>query len=132
MEFFRIIKLKTQDKTIQDELTIENLEFISGEIFVIGDQNNTDADIGGIWGEFTLTRALINGGVRFALIECPNALTWTITTGFPPDPDAIVIHLTINRQQQKESFIEEIEEFLNDQKSCLENYFNKISKSMVK
>ncbi len=132
MEFFRIIKLKTQDKTIQDELTIENLEFISSEIFVIGDQNNTDADIGGIWGEFTLTRALINGGVRFALIECPNALTWTITTGFPPDPDAIVIHLTINRQQQKESFIEEIEEFLNDQKSCLENYFNKISKSMVK
>lgn len=132
MEFFRIIKLKTQDKTIQDELTIENLEFISSEIFVIGDQNNTDADIGGIWGEFTLTRALINGGVRFALIECPNALTWTITTGFPPDPDAIVIHLTINRQQQKESFIEEIEEFLNDQKSCLKNYFNKISKSMVK
>lgn len=132
MEFFRIIKLKPQDKTIQDEITIENLEFISNEIFVIGDQNNTDADIGGIWGEFTLTRSLINGGVGFALIECPNALTWTITTGFPPDPDAIVIHLTINRQQQKESFIEEIEEFLNDQKSCLENYFNKISKSMVK
>ena len=112
MEFFRIIKLKTQDKTIQDELTIENLEFISNEIFVIGDQNNTNADIGGIWGEFTLTRSLINGGLRFALIECPNALTWTITTGIPPDPDAIVIHLTINRQQQKESFIEEIEEFL--------------------
>ena len=126
MEFFRIIKLKTQDKTIQDKLTIDNLEFISNQIFIIGDQNNTRADIGGIWGEFTLTRTLINGGLRFALVECPNALAWTIKTGIQPDPDAIVIHLTINRQQQKESFIEEIEEFLNDQSICLQDYFNRI------
>ena len=123
MEFFRIIKVKTQDKTIQSELTIENLELISNEIFVIGDQNITDASIGGIWGEFTLTRTLIRGGIRFALVECPNALTWTITTGIHPDPEVIVIHLTINRQQQKESFIEEIEEFLDDQSICLKQYF---------
>ena len=126
MEFFRIIKVKTQDKTIQDELTIENLELISNEIFVIGNQNKIEANIGGIWGEFTLTRALIRGGLRFTLVECPNALTWTITTGINPDPDVIVIHLTINRQQQKESFIEEIEEFLNDQSICLQDYFNRI------
>ncbi len=132
MEFFRIINLKTQDKIIQDELTIEKLEYISNEIFVIGDQNNTEADIGGIWGEFTLTRTLIKGGLRFALVECPNALAWTITTGLLPDPDAVVIHLTINRQQQKESFIEEIEEFLDDQSNCLQNFFNKISQSKVR
>ena len=132
MEFFRIINLKTQDKIIQDELTIEKLEYISNEIFVIGDQNNTEADIGGIWGEFTLTRTLIKGGLRFALVECPNALAWTITTGILPDPDAVVIHLTINRQQQKESFIEEIEEFLDDQSNCLQNFFNKISQSKVR
>lgn len=123
MEFFRIIKVKTEDKNIQDELTIENLELLSNEIFIIGDQNKTEASIGGIWGEFTLTRTLIRGGLRFALIECPNALTWTITTGFPPDPEAVIIHLTINRQQQKESFIEEIEEFLNDHDICLQKYF---------
>jgi hypothetical protein len=124
MEFFRTIKLKTQDKAIQDELTIENLEFISNKIFVIGDQNKSEANIGGVWGEFTLTRTLIRGGLRFALVECPNALTWTITTGIHPDPDVIVIHLTINRQEQKKSFIEEIEEFLDDQSICLQEYFN--------
>jgi len=124
VEFFRIIKVKTQDKTIQVELTIENLERISNEIFVIGNQSNTEADIGGVWGEFTLTRALIRGGLRFALVECPNALTWTITTGLNPDPNVIVIHLTINRQEQKESFIEEIDEFLDDQSVCLQDYFN--------
>ena len=123
MEFFRIIEVSTQDKNIQDELTIENLELLTNEIFIIGDQNKTEANIGGIWGEFTLTRTLINGGLRFALTECPNALTWTITTGFHPNPEAIIIHLTINRQQQKESFIEEIEGFLDDQSICLQQYF---------
>jgi hypothetical protein len=123
MEFFRQIKAKTDEKTVQAKLTLENLELISNEILVIGDQNKTEAQIGGIWGEFTLTRTPIRGGLRFALIECPNALSWTITTGIDPDPDLIVIHLTINRQQQKEAFIEEIEEFLDDHSICLQEYF---------
>ena len=122
MEFFRIIKVKTQDKIIQDKLTIANLESISNELFVIGNQNTTEAEIGSVWGEFTLTRSLIRGGMRFALVECPNALAWTITTGIKPDRDVIVIHLTINRKEQTVDFIQEIEAFLDDQCSCLEQY----------
>lgn len=122
MEFFRIINLKTQDKSIQEKLTIANLESISNELFVIGNQNTTEAEIGSVWGEFTLIRSLIRGGMRFALVECPNALAWTITTGIKPDPDVIVIHLTINRKEQTVDFIQEIESFLDDQCSCLEQY----------
>ena len=122
MEFFRIIKVKIQDKIIQDKLTIANLESISNELFVIGNQNTTEAEIGSVWGEFTLIRSLIRGGMRFALVECPNALAWTITTGINPDPDVIVIHLTINRKEQTADFIQEIEAFLDDQCSCLEQY----------
>ena len=122
MEFFRIINLKTQDKSIQEKLTIANLESISNELFVIGNQNTTEAEIGSVWGEFTLTRSLIRGGMRFALVECPNALAWTITTGIKPDRDVIVIHLTINRKEQTVDFIQEIEAFLDDQCSCLEQY----------
>ena len=122
MEFFRIINLKTQDKSIQEKLTIANLESISNELFVIGNQNTTEAEIGSVWGEFTLTRSQIRGGMRFALVECPNALAWTITTGIKPDRDVIVIHLTINRKEQTVDFIQEIESFLDDQCSCLEQY----------
>ena len=132
MEFFRIIKVKIQDKIIQDKLTIANLESFSNELFVVGNQSITEAEIGSVWDEFTLTRSLIRGGMRFALVECPNALAWTITTGIQPDPDAIVIHLTINRQQHEKSFIEEIEEFLDDQSSCLQHYFNRNSQAKMK
>ena len=119
MEFFRIVKVKVQESDIQRTLTLSNLESMSNDIFVIGDQIKEKASIGGIWGEFTLTRSEINGGLRFALTECPNALCWTVTTGFPPDPNSIVIHLTINRLQKDSSFIEEVEEFLDDHKDCL-------------
>ena len=124
MEFFRIIKVSTLEKYIHEQLTIKNLERLSNEIFIIRDQNEAEADIGGIWGEFTLTRFVIKGGIRFALKECPNALAWTITTGYPPDPDALIVHLTINRQQKEESFIEEIEDFLSDQSECLQKFLS--------
>ena len=123
MEFFRTIKRKTDEVNIQSSLTLKHLDRLSNEIFIIGDQNEKGADIGGIWGEFTLSRSKINGGLRFALTECPNALVWTITTGYPPCHESIVIHLTINRTQKSSEFIEEIEEFLDDQCTCLEQLF---------
>lgn len=124
MEFFRIVQVQTDESTIQEQLTLSNLDSMSNEIFVIGDQTNSKADIGGIWGEFTLTRNCIRGGVRFALVECPNALAWTLTTGFEPDPNALIIHLTINRQQKAQSFLEEVEEFLDDHAQCLKQFFD--------
>jgi hypothetical protein len=124
MEFFRIVKVRTNEKTLQESLSMENLDSLSNQIFIIGDQNLDIAQIGGIWGEFTLSRSKIKGGLRFALVECPNALAWTITTGYPPNPDSIVIHLTINRKEKELSFIEEIEDFLEDQSESLKLFFS--------
>ena len=119
MEFFRFINIRNSLRPIEEVTTLDNLSALSNELFVIGDQNEINADIGGIWGEFTLNRMEIKGGVRFALLECPNALAWTITTGLPPNPDMVVIHLTINRQDQSNEFLEEIQEFLDDHTDCL-------------
>lgn len=124
MEFFRIINVDVKESSIQESLTLKKLSLLSNDIFIIGSQNEKEANIGGVWGEFTLTRSEINGGLRFALVECPNALTWTITTGHPPKSDSIIIHLTINRQQKELSFIKEIEEFLDDHMDCLKKVFS--------
>ena len=78
--------------------------------------------IGGMWGEFTLRRDEIMGGVRFSMLDCPNALTWSITTGYPPERESIVIHLCINRQKKPEEFVEEIHHFLDDMESGLSNF----------
>ncbi|OUR90785.1 hypothetical protein A9Q87_12595 [Flavobacteriales bacterium 34_180_T64] len=119
MEFFRGINLNTTEEYLQKYLRLNSLDKLSNEIFNLKTPSEEVADIGGIWGEFTLSRNEINGGIRFALLECPNALCWTVTTGFPPDPESTVIHLTVNRQQISQEFIEEIEEFLDDHSECL-------------
>jgi hypothetical protein len=126
VEFFRIINSSASEESLQRSLDFNNLGSITNEIFLIGEENGTEAEIGGIWGEFTLIKTEIRGGLRFALKECPNALAWTITCGFPPAPEAVVVHLTINRQEKDPEFLEEIEEFLDDHCSCLQEFLGSL------
>jgi hypothetical protein len=123
MEYFSIIEVSTTEQTIQEKCTLHNLEKLSNEFISLGAAKANELQIGGIWGEFTLSWQKIKGGVRFALIECPNALVWTVTTGYAPQPEALVLHLTINRTEIKPAFVEEIEEFLSDHSECLNTLF---------
>lgn len=125
MEFFRIVESKTTELNIQRELTLGNLDQISTLIFNLSEPTENESEIGGIWGDFTLSRTEIKGGVRFSLIECPNALCWTMTTGYPPDRESIVIHLTINRTQKHEEFIQEITDFLDDLCVNLKQFYSR-------
>jgi hypothetical protein len=127
MEFFRTLNIKTDAETIQKSLALKNLDAFSTEFFILGSRNEQEAQIGGIWGEFTLSRSKINGGLRFALLECPNGLAWTVTTGFSPAKDSIIIHLTINRSEQDEMFLDEISAFLDDHSECLKNHCFRLS-----
>lgn len=122
MEFFKIVAVSSSEEELRDKLQLKYLERFSNAFFSLEQAQENTVAIGGIWGEFTLSRSLIKGGLRFALDECPNALCWTVTAGYPPARDAVVIHLTINRQQKQEEFLEEIEEFLSDHLACLGEY----------
>lgn len=112
MEFFRIVDIDTSEKEICDKISFDRISEINPEIVLL-DGNSEIFRIGCIWGEFTLQRYKIKGGLRFSMTDCPNALAWTVTTGFPPEREKIVIHLTINRTQKPREFIEEIDEFLD-------------------
>ncbi|MBT8307143.1 MAG: hypothetical protein KJN85_09410 [Maribacter sp.] len=127
MEFFRTVDVQTTEQIIQEVLTLGRLEEMTNELVLLQEVDDSSAQVGGIWGEFTLQRSTISGGLRFALKECPNALTWTITTGYPPATDSLVIHLTINRTEKSKDFVEEVEEFLEDLCLRLETNFQKKS-----
>ncbi len=118
MEFFKIVDVQTSEKEIQEKLTLAKLEDYCESIFPL-ESGNELCLIGGMWGEFTLRRDQIMGGVRFSMLDCPNALAWTLTTGYPPARDKLVVHLTINREKKQDVFIEEIHQFLADIKKGL-------------
>ena len=113
MEFFRIIDKQVTQEIIQEKITPLSLESFTETMFLIESKEDYFEGVT-LWGEFQITYHKINGGLRFTLLDCPNAFVWTITTGYPPESHKIMLHCTINRTQQQEEFITQIQEFLNE------------------
>jgi hypothetical protein len=123
MEFFRIVNISSSEKDLQDHLVLPALEKFCESIFPLSEGTDVCL-IGGMWGEFTLRLDRIMGGVRFSMLDCPNALAWTVTTGYPPSREKVIVHLTINRERKQEEFVEEINHFLSDLESGLISYLS--------
>jgi len=122
MEFFRIIDKQVTEEQLQTKINPKSVEeFTESMLFIKSDENNFVGLT--LWGEFNISYDKINGGARFALLDCPNALSWTITAGFPPEEDKIILHCTINRRDKPLEFIEEIEEFINEWEEGLKREF---------
>ena len=122
MEFFRIIDKQTTQEIIQDKIQPKSVEDFTESMLFIEDINN---DFQGLtlWGEFLITYDKIKGGIRFTLKDCPNGLSWTITTGYPPARNKIILHSTINRTQKPEEFLEEIKEFMDEWETGIKENF---------
>ena len=122
MEFFRIIDKQVTQEIIQDKIHPQSVEDFTETMLFI---EESDSDFQGLtlWGDFLISYDKINGGVRFTLKDCPNGLSWTITTGYPPERNKIVLHSTINRTQKPEEFLEEITEFMDEWEAGLINNF---------
>jgi hypothetical protein len=119
MEFFEIVDLATDQKTLKAQLTIKRLPDFCVSISKVVKSRGNKGQIYCLWGLFDIHREVINGGVRFTLPTCPNGLAWTITTGSPPAPEAVVIHLTINRTEHDPDFVDSIDEFVTNFKHGL-------------
>jgi hypothetical protein len=114
MEFFATFPGQLSATELQDALTITALPGLCGSIDSVLRCEGDQGRIYCVWGEFDVVRTSIQGGVRFTLLNCINAVTWSLTTGLPPDPDAIVVHLTINRTEQDADFVDSLEQFADD------------------
>ena len=123
MEFFKIVDISSTEEQIQQNLILANLELFCESIFAL-DKGEDFCPIGDMWGDFTLRRDQIMGGVRFSMLDCPNALAWTITTGYPPAREKVVIHLTINRERKQEEFVKEIQQFMEDLQKGLQSFLS--------
>ena len=113
MEFFKIINKQVSEAIIQSKITPETLENFTESTFLLNDLK-PNFEGATLWGEFEISYDQIKGGVRFTLLDCPNALSWTITTGYPPHRDKIILHATINRTQKPDEFLAELQEFLSE------------------
>ncbi|QEP41922.1 hypothetical protein D5085_01420 [Ectothiorhodospiraceae bacterium BW-2] len=110
MEFFRRLDTPLPPSGLQAALTIAALPTLCASIGQVLQNSGEEGEIYSLWGQFKVRREEINGGVRFTLPTCPNALAWTVTTA----PAQLTIHTTINRTEHDPDFIESIELFMDD------------------
>ncbi|MCB1755095.1 MAG: hypothetical protein KDJ38_06215 [Gammaproteobacteria bacterium] len=112
MEFFaELTGQNTETELLQELLTIKRLpEFCPLIDTVLSIQSPEKGEIYCLWGQFLVSRQMIRNGVRFALLNCPHALAWTITVH--DDSRTIVIHCTINGKHEAQEFVESIEQFV--------------------
>ena len=122
MEFFRYIDRKVSEGDIQQRINPESVAAFAETMLFLGYENDYFNGVT-LWGDFKISYDHINGGVRFALLDCPNAVTWTITTGHPPEREMIVLHSTINRTRKPDEFMEDYAEFLDEWEEGLKANF---------
>lgn len=113
MEFFAFADVAATQDLIRRKVTLDTLPFFCEEIEAVEEAEQLGRVIYFCqWGRFHIRSETVMGGVRFSVPDCPNALAWTVTTGYPPYPEKIVLHATINRTEHSHDFIGETQDLL--------------------
>jgi len=114
MEFFAKIENRNIDaQTLFERLTIEVLpEYCPSIDKVLSLSSSFSGEIYTMWGQFEVSRERIRNGVRFAFLNCPHAFVWTIAAH--EQPGVLVIHCTIDKEEEDKEFVESIQQFVTD------------------
>jgi len=122
MEFYGLADWQTTEQEIQQKVRLDNMPDLCESIYYLMESQGDLCKFDTFWGQFHLRREKINGGVRFTMPDCPNGLSLTITTGYPPDPQKVFVHCTINRLEHDPNFIETLEDFVKNWIAGLEKH----------
>lgn len=124
MEFFEYAEIVTSQEEIRDKVCMDTLPFFCEAVEAVDKADELGRVVYFLhWGRFHLRCEEVMGGVRFSVTDCPNALAWTVTTGYPPCPDKVVLHATINRTDHDPGFIAVTKDLLVTLKTGLEQKF---------
>lgn len=111
MEWFRTIQPAIAESDIRRLCTVSALPDLCGDVYEITQRpdDKEPAEISCVWGLFATNVEPIRNGVRYALITCPNALQWTITTR----NGETTVHCSINDAHPDTDFAASIETFMD-------------------
>ncbi|MBU1420053.1 MAG: hypothetical protein KKI15_16330 [Proteobacteria bacterium] len=121
MEFFEFADIPTNEEVIRKKLTIDNLPAFCDEIDAVDATDGMGRVIFFLeWGRFHIQRDDIMGGVRFSVLDCPNALCWSVSTGHGSQAEKVTLHATINQFEQDKEFIAATRALLNALKNGIQ------------
>ncbi len=120
MEFFAFADFNGDSDRLREKLEMAYLDVFCASVEKVLETKDHWGRYYTVWGEYEIHCTVVRGGLRFIMPRCPNALTWSITTGFPPYPNKVTIHVTINREEADPDLVESLQDFTADWKAGLE------------
>ena len=113
MEFFQELPFNNLDiDKLKQSLTIEALPSLCASIDKVLSAQGNEGEIYCLWGQFNIKREELRYGIRYALLNCPHALSWTVTSDNASQH--IIIHCTIDKQYTDLDFVDSIHVFVED------------------
>jgi hypothetical protein len=97
---------------LKQSLTIQNLPNLCASISTAAPSTESEGELYCLWGAFDVRRDEIRNGVRYALVDCPHALAWTVT--LDEAREHVIIHCTIDKTHPAPEFAESIHAFVSD------------------
>ena len=113
MEIYGKAQVRISEGDIQRYIDVANLPEWCASIEEVLSTQGSRGEIRTIWGEATIHRELINGGIRFSCPNNPHAMQWSITVN-SARPAEVCLHLTTNCLAHDTEEKERLDHFVGD------------------
>ena len=121
MELFARAQVRIPEADLQRFIDVNNLPEWCASIEAVLSSQGSRGEIRTAWGEATIHRELINGGVRFSCPNNPHAMQWTISAD-AARPAEVLVHLSTNRSAHDAEDQERMELLVADWRAGLEDW----------
>jgi hypothetical protein len=121
MEIVGRVRVRISEGDLQRYIDVSNLPEWCASIEEVLSSQGSRGEVRTAWGEATVHRELINGGVRFSCPDSPHAMQWTITVD-TTSLGEVLIHLTTNRAGHEAEELQRLERFVSDWSVGLEGW----------
>ena len=131
MEIFGRAQVRIPEGDLQRFIDVANLPEWCASIEEVLSTQGSRGEVRTTWGEATVHRELINGGVRFSCPNNPHAMQWSITANVAK-PSEVLIHLSTNRSTHEADEMERMELLVTDWRAGLEDWPQRRAAKMKK
>ena len=131
MEIYAKAQVRISEADLQRYIDVNNLPEWCASIEEVLSTQGSRGEIRTAWGEATIHRELINGGVRFSCPNNPHAMQWTISVD-AARPAEVLLHLSTNRSAHQAEEQERMELLLTDWRAGLEDWPQRRAAKMKK
>ena len=132
MEFFATADAHMSPTDLQRFIRIKNLTQWCASIENVSAQSGERGSMSCSWGEYTVHLEILRNGIHFTLPGSEDVMQWSITAEPSSKSGKVTIHCTVNRTELEPEYRQNLQKFVDDWKTGLENGWVRIKAELGK